>query len=86
MNLTNYRSHNLTDEFPPVFPLITRPTRITSYCATLVDKTFRNSLNLISGLFTGVSNRSRNFVILTMNKKNPQVKRTREAGHNIRFT
>ena len=48
---------------------------------------FRNSLNLISGLlFTGVSNRSRNFVILTMNKKNPQVKRAREAGHNIRFT
>ena len=61
MNLTNYRSHNLTGEFPPVFPLITRPTRITFHCATLVDKTFQNSLNLISELlFTGVSC---NFVI-----------------------
>ena len=64
MNLTNYRSHNLTGEFPPVFPLITRPTRITFHCAAVVDKTFRSSLNLISELlFTGVSGSSRNFVI-----------------------
>ena len=43
MNLMNYQSYNLTGEFLDImycntfFPLITRPTRITSHSATLFD-------------------------------------------------
>ena len=43
MNLMNYQSHNVTGEFLDMiysntcFPLITRPTRITSHSATLFD-------------------------------------------------
>ena len=43
MNLMNYQSHNLTGELLDMmysntfFPLITRPTRITSHSATLFD-------------------------------------------------
>ena len=64
LNLTNYQSHNLTGEFLDMmyfntfFPLITRPTRITSHSATLIDNIFQNSLetNLLSSLlFTDIS-------------------------------
>ena len=64
LNLMNYQSHNLTGEFLDMmysntfFPLITRPTRITSHSATLIDKIFQNSLetNLLSSLlFTDIS-------------------------------
>ena len=43
LNLMNYQSHNLTGEFLDMmysntfFPLITRPTRITSHSASLID-------------------------------------------------
>jgi hypothetical protein len=46
MNLLNYQSHNQTNEFLDImysnmfFPLITRPTRITSHTATLIDNIF----------------------------------------------
>ena len=72
LNLMNYQSHNLTCEFLDMmysntfFPLITRPTRITSHSATLVDNIFQNSLetNLLSGLlFTDVSDHLPNFVV-----------------------
>ena len=64
LNLMNYQSHNLTGEFLDImysktfFPLITRPTRITSHSATLIDNIFQNSLetNLLSSLlFTDIS-------------------------------
>ena len=64
LNLMNYQSHNLTGEFLDMmyfntfFPLITRPTRITSHSATLIDNIFQNSLetNLLSSLlFTDIS-------------------------------
>ena len=64
LNLINYQSHNLTGEFLDMmyfntfFPLITRPTRITSHSATLIDNRFQNSLetNLLSSLlFTDIS-------------------------------
>ena len=64
LNLMNYQSHNLTGKFLDMmyfntfFPLITRPTRITSHSATLIDNIFQNSLetNLLSSLlFTDIS-------------------------------
>ena len=64
LNLMNYQSHNLTGEFLDMmysntfFPLITRPTRITSHSATLIDNISQNSLetNLLSSLlFTDIS-------------------------------
>ena len=64
LNLMNYQSHNLTGEFLDMmysntfFPLITRPTKITSHSATLIDNIFQNSLetNLLSSLlFTDIS-------------------------------
>ena len=60
----NHQSHNLTGQFLDMmysntfFPLITRPTRITSHSATLIDNIFQNSLetNLLSSLlFTDIS-------------------------------
>ena len=72
LNLMNYQSHNLTGEFLDMmysntfFPLITRPTSITSHSATLIDKIFQNSLetNLPSGLlFPDISDHSPIFVI-----------------------
>ena len=53
LNLVNYQSHNLTGEFLDMmysntfFPLITRPTKITSHSATLIDNVFQNSLKII---------------------------------------
>ena len=72
LNLMNYQSHNLTGEFLDMmysnacFPLITRPTRITSHSATLIDNIFQNSVesNLPSGLlFTDISDHLPSFVI-----------------------
>lgn len=36
-----------------LYPVITRPTRITAHCATLIDNIFTNNLNtnITSGLF-----------------------------------
>ena len=42
----------ITDVFKNVYPLITRPTRLTSNRTTLIDNTFTNNLNnfSVSGL------------------------------------
>jgi hypothetical protein len=64
LNLLNYQSHNQTNEFLDImysnmfFPLITRPTRITSHTATLIDNIFTNHIDhhLFTGLlFTDIS-------------------------------
>ena len=64
LNLMNHESHQQTSEFLDImysnmlFPLITRPTRITSYTATLIDNIFTNHVEnyLFSGLlFTDIS-------------------------------
>ena len=59
LNLMNYHSHSLTGEFADVtyanlfVPLIVRPTRLTSYSASLIDNIFANSFcnKIVSGLF-----------------------------------
>ena len=64
LNLMNHESHQQTNEFLDIMysnmllPLITRPTRITSYTATLIDNIFTNHVEnyLFSGLlFTDIS-------------------------------
>ena len=51
LNLLNDHSHQRTGEFLDImysnmfFPLITRPTRITSSSATLIDNIFTNNLD-----------------------------------------
>ena len=50
LNLMNYNNHQFTNEFldsmfsSMFVPLITRPTRITSNTATLIDNIFSNNL------------------------------------------
>ena len=59
LNLMNHSCHQVTGEFLDLkfsrmfFPLITRPTRITSHKVSLIDNTFTNELfnQSISGLF-----------------------------------
>ena len=59
LNLMNHQSHSVTGEFLDAlysnmfFPLITRPTRITSHSATLIDNIFVNQFfaRSRSGLF-----------------------------------
>ena len=65
LNLLNCENHKMTNEFLDImylvfgyyvfrfFPLITRPTRITSYTTTLIDNIFTNNLDncIFSGLF-----------------------------------
>ena len=59
LNLMNYHSHSLTGVFVDVsyanvfVPLIVRPTRLTSYSASLIDNIFANYFcnNIVSGLF-----------------------------------
>ena len=72
LSLMNHQSHNLTGQFLDMmysntfFPLITRPTRITSHSATLIDNIFQNYLetNLLGSLlFTDISDHLPNFVI-----------------------
>jgi hypothetical protein len=64
LNLLNYDSHQRTGEFLDImysnmfFPLITRPTRITSNSATLIDNIFTNNQDTYSFsglLFTDIS-------------------------------
>lgn len=57
-DLLNPNNHKITDEFihtmysMSLYPKITRPTRVTSHCATLIDNVFTNDVNnnTISGL------------------------------------
>ena len=50
INILNYESHRATADFADIlysyvlFPLINRPTRITSNSATLIDNVFTDNL------------------------------------------
>ena len=66
-NILNSHSHQPTNEFinlmtsNSLYPLISKPTRITSSTATLIDNIFTNNLelNMNSGiLYTGLSDHS----------------------------
>ena len=54
INILNHASHTDTDEFldflysKGMYPLITKPTRITRTCATLLDNIFTNEYKLIT--------------------------------------
>ena len=78
INLLNYTKHNNTKDFLDVmfshflYPVITRPTRITEYSATLIDNIFCNNLNknsLTSGLlYTDISDHVPIFSIIDRSK------------------
>ena len=72
LNLMNYQSSPKTGEFLDsiysnmFYPLISRPTRITSYTATLIDNIFTNNIDnlMTSGLlFNDLSDHLPIFVI-----------------------
>jgi hypothetical protein len=72
-NLMNYNCHQFTNEFMDImnsnmfFPLITYPTRITSYTAMLIDNIFTNHLESYSFsglLFTDISDHLPVFCVL----------------------
>ena len=54
INILNYANHTDTNNFVDLlyskgmYPLITKPTRITSTCATLIDNIFTNEYRLIT--------------------------------------
>ncbi len=58
IDLLNPKKHRMTEDFLntlysfSLYPKITRPSRITSHCATLIDNIFTNVLdnNITSGL------------------------------------
>lgn len=58
IDLLNPNKHRMTDEFIntmyglSLYPLITKPSRITAHCATLIDNIFTNYMenSLVSGL------------------------------------
>ena len=63
----------ITDVFKNVYPLITRPTRLTSNRTTLIDNTFTNNLNNfpVSGLmFCDISDHLTIFTLLLDQNKN----------------
>ena len=63
----------ITDVFQNVYPLITRPTRLTSNRTTLIDNTFTNNLNnfSVSGLmFCDISDHLTIFTLLLDQNKN----------------
>ena len=73
LNLMNYHSHQFTNELLNTmysnmfFPLITRPTRITSYTATLIDNIFTNHLESYAFsclLFTDISDHLQVFRVI----------------------
>ena len=72
LNLLNYENHQFTSEFLDIMyscmfvPLISRPTRITSNTATLIDNIFSNNLenHAFRGLFfTDISDHSPVFTV-----------------------
>ena len=75
LNLLNVESHVLTSEFLEVmfsnhlFPLITRPTRITQHSATLIDNIFTNNINDFEPSLNGilVTDISDHFLIFHIN-------------------
>ena len=63
----------ITDVFKNVYPLITRPTRLTSNRTSLIDNTFTNNLNnfSVSGLmFCDISDHLTIFTLLLDQNKN----------------
>ena len=63
----------ITDVFKNVYPLITRPIRLTSNRTTLIDNTFTNNLNnfSVSGLmFCDISDHLTIFTLLLDQNKN----------------
>ena len=63
----------ITDVFKNVYPLITRPTRLTSNRTTLINNTFTNNLNnfSVSGLmFCDISDHLTIFTLLLDQNKN----------------
>ena len=63
----------ITDVFKNVYPLITRPTRLTSNRTTLIDNTFTNNLNnfSVSGLmFCDISDHLTIFTLFLDQNKN----------------
>ena len=79
LDLINHHCHESTGEFLEImysrmfFPLITRPTRVTSNTATLIDNIFTNNLNnfSVSGLmFCDISDHLPIFTLLLDQSKN----------------
>ena len=79
LDLINHHCHESTGEFLEImysrmfFPVITRPTRITSNTATLIDNIFTNNLNnfFVSGLmFCDISDHLPIFTLLLDQSKN----------------
>ena len=73
IDLLNYESHHLTEEYINTMnslsfqPMITKPTRITDYSATLIDHIFFNSLEYytVSGnIIYDISDHLPNFVLI----------------------
>ena len=62
INILNSQSHQPTNEFinlmlsNSLYPLISKPTRITSSTATLIDNIFTNNLEQKFGFINGVDN------------------------------
>ena len=60
LNLFNYENHLFTNEFLDIMyfcmfvPLISRPTKITSNTATLIDNIFSNNLDHENHAFSGL--------------------------------
>ena len=85
IDLLNPNKHNITDEFVntmysmSLIPKITRPSRITSHCATLIDNIFTNEIenNVMSGLLINdISDHLPVFTIYDCNYKNKLDKQT----------
>ena len=79
LDLINHHCHETTGEFLEImysrmfFPVITRPTRITSNTATLIDNIFTNNLHnfFVSGLmFCDISDHLPIFTLLLDQSKN----------------
>ncbi len=63
------------------YPKITRPTRITSHCATLIDNIFTNDINnnTVSGLLINdISDHLPVFTVYDGNYKNDNTKKRKE--------
>ena len=81
IDLLNPNKHKMTDDFintlysMNLYPKITRPTRITSHCATLIDNIFINDIinSTISGLLVNdISDHLPVFMVYDNNYKTAQ--------------
>jgi endonuclease/exonuclease/phosphatase family metal-dependent hydrolase len=99
LDLMKYHCHHFTSEFLDImysnmfFPLITRPTRITSNTATLIDNIFSNHLENFSFsglLFTDISDHLPIFCIVhdvlpNVDDDTPIVVREKNANNLFKF-